>query len=138
MGRARDAIRSLVANPKVDTLVFGGAIGLDTVCLEAALEFRTDRNRPELMVFVPNRVDDQPAPAARAIRRADVVLEMKNPITASDGYKSFKLRNQRMVEFAGVLVAFWNGDPKTGTGHAVAYARKIGRKVVIITVSGRE
>jgi uncharacterized phage-like protein YoqJ len=137
MGKARRAIKSLIENPNVERILFGGAIGLDTICLEAALEFRTTPSKPELVVIVPNRIQHQPRQAQRAIHRADTVLELGLPITLDDGYRAYKVRNTKIVEASDVIVALWNEDPQTGTGHAVGVAKKMGKKVIIVKVTGR-
>ena len=41
-------------------------------------------------------------------------------------------RNHRMVEAAGILLAVYNGARRSGTGATVNYARKLGRKIIVI------
>ena len=41
-------------------------------------------------------------------------------------------RNHQLVEAAGLLLAVFNGVRRSGTGATVNYARKLGRKIIII------
>lgn len=41
-------------------------------------------------------------------------------------------RNHRLVESAGLLLAVFNGARRSGTGATVNYARKLGRKIIVI------
>ena len=41
-------------------------------------------------------------------------------------------RNHRMVEAAGTLLAVYNGARRSGTGATVNYARKLGRKIIMV------
>lgn len=46
------------------------------------------------------------------------------------GRRAPLVRDEEMVEFADVVIAFWNGVSK-GTLYTVNYAKKIGRKVIV-------
>jgi len=41
-------------------------------------------------------------------------------------------RNHRLVDSAGLLLAVYNGVRRSGTGATVAYARKMGREIIVI------
>jgi len=41
-------------------------------------------------------------------------------------------RNHRLVEAAGLLLAVYNGERRGGTAATVRYARKLGRKIIIL------
>ncbi len=41
-------------------------------------------------------------------------------------------RNRRLVEFAGLLLAVYNGVPRSGTGATVNFAQKMGREIIVI------
>ena len=44
-------------------------------------------------------------------------------------------RNRRLVEVAGLLLAVYNGERRGGTAATVRYARKLGRKIMILDLS---
>lgn len=120
--KIRAALKALVGNPAVSEIWFGGALGADTVALQAALEFRVGR-RPKLVVVVPNTTDHQPVETRAWIHRADQVIELKAEITVKNKYQAFQQRNEFIVDHSSVLVAFWNGLFKSGTGSCVRYAQ---------------
>lgn len=41
-------------------------------------------------------------------------------------------RNHRLVESVGLLLAVFNGVQRSGTGATINYARKMGRKIIVI------
>ena len=41
-------------------------------------------------------------------------------------------RNRRLVEAAGLLLAVYNGEWRGGTAATLRYARKLGRKIIIL------
>ncbi|NMC71808.1 MAG: DUF1273 domain-containing protein [Myxococcales bacterium] len=131
----RHALRDLLADGEVETIYFGGALGADTEALRAALELRRG-DRPRLVVVVPDTLDAQPLATRDVSRRADEVVELHRPIDAADGWRAYHARNRWMVDRASLLVAFWDGEPRSGTGATVAYARRRGVPVRIVEVEG--
>lgn len=128
-------MKALVGNASLDAIYFGGAAGADTEALRAALELRSGK-RPHLVVVVPDTIDKQPLLTREWTRQADEVIELQNPITSDDGYASFKTRNQYLVDVGSFGVAFFNGNYKSGTGHAVRAAEKIGLVVHKVAIKG--
>ena len=47
-------------------------------------------------------------------------------------------RNHRLVEAAGLLLAVYNGEQRGGTAATVRYARKLGRKIMILDPASLE
>jgi len=138
--KVRMVMRVLVGKEHIGRIYLGGARGADTEALKAAVEFRKGK-KPELVVVLPNVIDDQPAEAREWIRKADKVIEMGRKITPDDNYAAYHARNEHMVDAArvdsvdSVLVAFWNGLKTNGTGSCVSYARRKELKVEIIQIS---
>lgn len=128
LNRVQTAMRGLVHNPTIDAIYFGGAIGADTEALRAALTYRTEK-RPWLVVVTPDTVEHQPGPTQVWSRQADELIELKNPITSNDKFASYRIRNQFLVDACTLLVAFWNGNYKSGTGSAVRMAERQGKPV---------
>lgn len=131
--RIKWIIKEVVRDPKVGRVVFGGAMGADTVALQYAYKYRIGRV-PELLVIVPARVADQPV-ETRAVTWlcADRVIEMGQQLRNEDGkfrYVIYRNRNVRMLDEAkGVhgsrVVAFWNGQrTRSGTWSTIALARR--------------
>lgn len=123
------AAMSMVVRPGIDAVYFGGAIGADTLALVCANRL-VGSCRTKLIVVVPDTVDKQPSQASRFYKIAHEVIELKNPITGEDGFASYRKRNQYMVDMSTDVVAFFNGDPRTGTGQTVHYAKQMGKRVL--------
>jgi len=97
---------------------------------------RGNGRRPRLIVIVPDTVDAQPKETWETSRRADERIELGHPIRVEDRWKAYHLRNRRLVDEATELVAFWNGEPRSGTAATIGLARKRGMDVEIVEVEG--
>jgi predicted Rossmann fold nucleotide-binding protein DprA/Smf involved in DNA uptake len=128
------AAKTLLSNLTIDAIYLGGASGVDTEFLKASLQYRVGL-RPKLIVVVPDTVERQPVSTREWTRRADSIIELKEPITADNRYLSYKKRNEYMIDSSTFLIAFFNGNFKSGTGSAINYAKKCGKKVYTIPVS---
>lgn len=133
----RRVLRELLADPQIDTIYFGGAVGADTEALQAALELRRGA-RPRLVVVVPDSLDAQPVRTRHVSRRADEVIELRRPIVRADRWGAYHARNRWMVDHASLVVAFWDGHPRSGTAATVGYARRRGVAVRVVEVEGRD
>lgn len=132
--RVWTAAETLLKNLTIDVVYLGGASGVDTEFLKAALQYRVGLH-PKLIVVVPDTVERQPVSTREWTRRADGVVELLEPITAENRYLSYKKRNKYIIDQGTFLIAFFNGNLKSGTGSAINYAKKCGKKVYTIPVS---
>jgi len=133
----RATMRALVADAEVAEIWFGGALGADTTALEAALEFRRGA-RPRLIVVLPDTLAAQPRETRDASERADERIELGHPIRAEDRWRAYHERNRYLVEHATQLIAFWNGEPRSGTSATIGLARKRGMPVEVVEVEGQD
>jgi len=114
-------------------IIFGGAIGADTVALAAACAILEGKRPPKLTVIVPKRLQDQPLVAQEWAKEcADEVIELKAPRLDHEAYRR---RNLAMIRRADGLVAFWDGV-SGGTGMTIDLAREAGIPIEIIGLSG--
>jgi predicted Rossmann fold nucleotide-binding protein DprA/Smf involved in DNA uptake len=100
---------------------FGGALGVDTIALLAALE-----RGPRTRVFVPGKLSQQPASARRAAERADEVIEL-GLVAAPWAYLR---RNDKMLEGAARCLGFTDGRETGGTAYTIRKARSLNIEVV--------
>ena len=134
-------VEALIYVVRPSVVIFGGAVGVDTVALWATMRPRTRGtvrlHRTRLVVIVPDTVRVQPHAAREAIRLyADEVVEMRNAITRADGWAAYHARNREMVDRADAVLGFWTGDHASGTGACLAYARRMGREVWVEEIEG--
>ncbi len=136
-------VETLVYDVRPREIIFGGAVGVDTIALAAAQHHRSygghtvRAHHSRLVVIVPDVVFTQPYEAREAIRRyADEVVELRQRITRDDGWAAYHARNRTMVDRATHVLGFWNGDPRSGTGACLAYAARIGRPLWVETIGG--
>jgi len=136
-------VEALVYDVRPAEIIFGGAVGVDTIALAAAQHHRSHRggtvraHHSRLVVIVPDVVAAQPHEAREAIRRyADEVVMLRQRITRDDGWAAYHARNEAMVDRATVVLGFWNGDVRSGTHACLAYAARIGRPLWIETIGG--
>lgn len=126
-------VKMVVENSTVDEIWVGGARGTDNEVLKASFHYRVGKT-PKIIVVVPDTVQKQPRECQDWIRRADQVIELGLEITQENGFSAFRKRNEFMLDHGKVLVAFWDGKPKSGTAQAVHYARKTNLPVKHIPV----
>lgn len=113
----QEVIASYCTDPSVEAIIFGGARGSDTVALRAALNSRKDYT-PKLIVALPVNLAYQPKDTQIITSQADELVEMS--LTGKDMYR---VRNQYIVNNCTQLVAFWNGDEKSGTAQTIRLAK---------------
>jgi uncharacterized phage-like protein YoqJ len=126
--RASDAAR----NSPPSTLRFGGAIGVDSIALQAARHLRRPRHRVIFVVIVPGKLTEQPKFAYQvALRCADKIIELEFPRGAKWAYLR---RNDKLLDGAQRLVAFTDGRATGGTAYTIKRAQKSGIDVELVTV----
>lgn len=125
-----EKMATLVDDPDVDVIHFGGARGTDTIALIAAAERRKNA-RSEFVGVVPWTIDEQPKSGQKALDNfADKIVELEHsaPTGTGGGYQA---RNVEMIDRADRIVAFWNGEPG-GTKNTIDAARDSGKPVEVI------
>lgn len=131
--RLKDAInRAYTAGFK--KFIFGGAIGIDQLAMQAAVSETTSLTDIELVcakpfpsqhVIWPKHVQDE----------FFVLLSYMTVINISpDPYSVEKMdiRNRYMVDNSDVVIAIWDSYSKGGTKNCIDYAIKQGKSVLII------
>jgi len=133
-------IKKIVFNKNIKEIVFGGAIGVDSIALLYALKFRENAKlkTPKLTVVVPDKLTDQPEGTRDVSAMADELVELKNTITSDDGYNSYRLRNEYMVKRSNRIVAFWDGSPRSGTFMTINLAKQHKKAYEVIDIQGKD
>ncbi|MEY8312779.1 SLOG family protein [Oscillospiraceae bacterium 42-9] len=112
----------------------GGADGVDCWASLIVLELRKKNPALRLHMLLPHegQADRRREPAQE---RYHWILEQADSVeyVSQEYYEGCMLdRNHRLVEAAGLLLAVYNGERRGGTAAAVRYARKLGKKIIIL------
>tara|TARA_R110002110_G_scaffold60703_2_gene170734 strand:+ start:306 stop:713 length:408 start_codon:yes stop_codon:yes gene_type:complete len=133
-------IKKIVLNKKVSEVIFGGAIGVDSAALLWALYYKKTHSHktfPQLTVILPCTLDEQPSDTHEITQSADTVIELRCPITSKNGFQAYRDRNTEMITRADRLVAFHNGNSKSGTRMAINIAGVQKKPHEIIDIEGK-
>lgn len=121
------ATYEILANSRIERVLFGGAWGTDSWMLSKVHEQKQHFGitNLELVVVCPNTIAELISPAQKMAQNfATGIIELGNPISAEDGWRAFLLRNEFMVDHARFGFAFpVKGVDTGGTIHCMRYAR---------------
>lgn len=135
----REQIIALVEAGITDFLS-GGADGVD--CWAALIVLELKKTHPALRLYciLPHE--------GQADRWSDSAQERYHSIlgqadtvehVSREYYDECMLdRNRRLVKAAGLLLAVYNGERRGGTAATVRYARKLGRRIIILNPTSLE
>ena len=131
---------------QIENLIFDGytdflsgmAEGVDTWAALAVLALREKNPALKLHCILPcwEQADKWSASARECYRN---ILEQADSIVYVNRVyrKNCMLeRNRFLVDHADLLLAVYNGEQRGGTAATVRYARKMGKKIVALTVIG--
>lgn len=126
------AIREAVADGYT-TFITGMAYGVDIWAGEIVVRLREDNPELRLIAAVPfqgfenRRSADWKRAYNELLGQADVVRVICPRYNAG----AFQRRNEWMVDHSSRVIAVFNGEP-SGTKNTVEYAKKAGRRIVLI------
>ena len=112
----------------------GGADGVDCWAALIVLELRKRNPALRLHMLLPHEGQaDKWSDSAQ--ERYRFILSQADSLeyVSHDYYDGCMLdRNRRLVDAADLLLAVYNGERRGGTAATVRYARKLGRRVIIV------
>ena len=112
----------------------GGADGVDCWASLIVLELRKKNPALRLHLILPHEGQaDKWSDSAQ--ERYHSILEKADSVeyVSREYYDGCMLdRNHRLIEATGVLLAVYNGEWRGGTAATVRYARKLGRRIIIL------
>lgn len=112
----------------------GGADGVDCWAAEIVLTMREKNSTLKLHCVLPHEGQSDKW-SSSAQERYHSILNRADSVTymSREYYDGCMIdRNHQLVDSAGLLLAVFNGVRRSGTGATVNYARKLGRKIIII------
>lgn len=116
-----------------DTFITGMALGVDTWAAEEVLKIKSEKAGIKLVCAVPfegveqNRTTKQQMIFHNILSKADDV----SYICPKCSRKSFKVRDEWMVDHAAKVIAVFNGT-HGGTEYTINYAKQNNREIVLI------
>ena len=126
-------IRQL-AEQGVTDFLSGMAQGTDLWCAKIVLALQKENPSLKLHCILPCREQTERWKASeRETYRC--ILEQADSIVYVNRHYSkncMQKRNRFMVDWAGILLAVYNGTCRSGTGMTVRYAQKLGREIIVI------
>ena len=112
----------------------GGADGVDCWAALIVLELRKKNPALNLHLILPHEGQaDKWSDSAQ--ERYRFILSQADSVdyVSHEYYDGCMLdRNRRLVDAADLLLAVYNGERRGGTAATVRYARKLGRRVIIV------
>ncbi len=112
----------------------GMALGVDTWAAIAVLDLRERKPAIKLHCVLPCEGQEMKwsTPAQACYR--DILSEADSVEYVKRAYdrKCMLERNQRLVDYAALLLAVDNGEKRGGTAATVCYAQKAGREIIVI------
>ena len=129
----RNQIVALVDNGITD-FFSGGADGVDCWAALIVLELRKKNPALRLHCILPHEGQADTWSDTAQERSHSIVSQADTVEYISREYYDgcMLVRNHRLVEAAGLLLAVYNGERRGGTAETVRYARKLGRRSVIL------
>ena len=126
---------SALADDGATEFYSGMARGVDTWCAEAVLRLKSERDGIKLIAVIPCPEQDSRWNADSKQRRRRILEQCDRQITVSPKYTRdcMHKRDRVIVDMCDVLLAVYDGKDG-GTKYTVDYAKKKGRKTVILPV----
>lgn len=134
--RVDDAIRLLCRDRDVKTFLCGMAAGFDLFAAGRLLALRRQSEIPEDTALIavlpyPEHGLDMPSPLWEQLHR-EVLFNAQDQcvIFTEKSRAAFQRRNQFLVDHASYVLAYWNHNPRTGTGQTVRMASERERVLI--------
>ena len=123
-----------LAGEGVTDFFSGMAEGTDCYCAQIVLELREKNPALRLHCVLPCRNQaDKWSAAAQECHRSILRCADSIVYVSQEYHQGCMLeRNRRLVESAAVLLAVYNGEWRGGTAATVRYAKKLGRRLIVL------
>ena len=130
--RLYDQIHSAIERENVRHFISGVALGVDIWAAELVLQLR-DQFAITLECAIPCLSQDARWNARDRERYRTVLARANTQTVLQPAYSPdcFDRRNRYMVDHSQLVIAIWSGAAG-GTANTVAYARSLGRQLVVI------
>lgn len=123
-----------LAEQGVTDYLSGMALGTDLWCAQIVLDLQKKYPALKLHAILPCEGQDSKWTAPAQAQYRAILEQASNVVYVSRTYTSNCMleRNRYLAAHASILLAVYNGTQRSGTGATVNYARKLGRKIIVI------
>lgn len=123
-----------LAEQGVTDYLSGMALGTDLWCAQIVLDLQKKYPALKLHAILPCEGQDSKWTAPAQAQYHTILNQASNVVYVSRTYTSNCMlqRNRYLAAHASILLAVYNGTQRSGTGATVNYARKLGRKIIVI------
>lgn len=123
-----------LAEQGVTDYLSGMALGTDLWCAQIVLDLQKKYPALKLHAILPCEGQDSKWTAPAQAQYHTILKQASNVVYVSRTYTSNCMleRNRYLAGHASLLLAVYNGTQRSGTGATVNYARKLGRKIIVI------
>ncbi len=133
-------IRQLIAEG-VCTFLCGMAEGFDIAAAEAVIALKREFNGVQLVCVVPYKGHKRSMPSSDYLCRYEAVLEAADSVvTLAEQYtpEAYMVRNNYLCDNADVIVCYYSGKRRSGTGYTVTRALKNRKRTINIYADGEQ
>ena len=129
--RLRSEIEALICKG-VKIFIAGGALGFDTEAATEVILQKMKGKDVKLYIYAPCTDQDkywapyQKTLYRKILEKADLVSMPSTPYTS----QCMRERNYKMVDDSDYVIAYYNGEYRSGTGQTVRYAYKRSKQVI--------
>lgn len=124
----------MLADRGVADFLSGMAQGVDLWCSEIVLDLKKKNPALKLHCVLPCKGQESKWTASAQERYRSILAQANEVIYVEQKYSRGCMlkRNRYLVEHSTILLAFYNGSRRSGTGATVRYAQQVGREIIFI------
>ena len=112
----------------------GMALGVDQWAAEIVLDLKRAHSGLRLIAVRPCETQADSWTVEQRERHFDTLALCDEVVTVQPRYSRGVMfqRNRRLVDYAGHLLAVYDGDAKGGTAYTVKYGKQKGRRIIVV------
>lgn len=134
-----DELLYLYEMEEMQHFISGMALGIDTYFAEAVLELRNIHSEVTLEVAIPCITQAHGWTQPQQERHAHIINQCNSESLISRDYvrSCMMKRNRYMVDHSHIVLAVYDGHSKGGTYNTLKYAKRQGKKCIVLSPEGQ-
>ena len=125
----------------VDTFLCGMAEGFDIAAAEVVIALKRRFKSIKLVCIIPYKGHREAMPSSCwMVRYQSTLAAADSVITLAEeySYKAYRIRNDYLVANADIIVSYYTGRSRSGTGYTVTKALKNRKRTINIYADGEQ